>query len=56
MEGNIFFLQILSHSQCDDWNSYNHLATNQVMKMKVKAAQSCLTLGDAMDHTVHGIL
>ena len=27
-----------------------------VLKVKVKVAQSCLTLCDPMDHTVHGIL
>ena len=26
------------------------------MKVKVKVAQSCLTLCDPMDYTVHGIL
>ena len=29
---------------------------SHVMKVKVKAAQSCLTLCDPMDYTVHGIL
>ena len=27
-----------------------------IFRVKVKVAQSCLTLGDPMDYTVHGIL
>ena len=32
--------------------SFSHLSS----EVKVKVTQSCLTLSDPMDHTVHGIL
>ena len=36
------------------WNY--HSIANQLWKVKVKAAQSCPTLCDPVDYTVHGIL
>ena len=33
---------------------YEHIYSK--LKVKVKVAQSCLTLCDPMDYTVHGIL
>ena len=32
------------------------MRSNEATKVKVKAAQSCPTLCDPMDYTVHGIL
>ena len=33
-----------------------HLSVSLLMKVKVKVIQSCLTLGNPMDYTVHGAL
>ena len=40
-----------SHSQ-----THRPLPSYVTLKVKVKVAQSCLTLCDPMDYTVHGIL
>ena len=37
-------------------SSFLHMRTPIVLDVKVKAAQSCLTLCNPVDHTVHGIL
>ena len=36
--------------------THTHIVHIHIYCMKVKVAQSCLTLCDPMDHTVHGIL
>ena len=41
---------------CELCDVCSQLATQTNLKVKVKVAQSCLTLCDPMDYTVHGIL
>ena len=38
------------------WGPNSENQWSRMMKVKVKATQSCLTLCDPMDYTAHGIL
>ena len=46
-------LQVLFHNNPKGWSYYN---CHSWGKVKVKVAQSCLTLCDPMNYRVHGIL
>ena len=51
-----FFIYFYPHTFILNWQDTSILHVTPAWKLKVKVAQSCLTLCNPMDYTVHGFL